>query len=476
MRSKILALALASLFVTMVLSHGCSATAPAAGPKKFEIDLDRAAPIALPAIEADLKPVSFKTPDGREGWAVRLPGNRPLATPAYADGKIYVGGGYGSHEFYAIDAKTGAIVWQIQTKDDGPTAAVVEDGVVAFNTESCTVIVADAITGRILWEEWLGDPLMSQPAIADGRLYMAYPDSKGGTGYHLLCAELKTGKHLWDRPITSDVVSAPIVDAGKLFFTCFDGTSFCLSAADGAQVWKRKNAGTSAPTLVNGELVVTEKRSGAGGAVEGIRRLAPQQGTAKDEQLLAAGGAAHLEPDKGGGVAIPEAQIKHLDASVGFATPPPAAQLHQANGNLGVNSVVGGWAFQGSKVAGNERYLMNAQGRGINNLTAGGAMNWSCRVRGAGIRDDAQVFSPPALGRENLYLCSGMGHLVSMRQDDGKVQFLYKIDDAIVFQPALAEGNLYAGTASGLVICLKTGSADADGWYAWGGNARHNKK
>ena len=45
----------------------------------------------------------------------------------------------------------------------------------------------------------------------------------------------------------------------------------------------------------------------------------------------------------------------------------------------------------------------------------------------------------------------------------------------MTFQPALAQGNVYAGTADGRLICLKTGSKDADGWYEWGGNAQHNK-
>jgi len=56
---------------------------------------------------------------------LRLPGGRPIATPAYADGMLFVGGGYGSHEFYAVDSETGKIIWKIETGDDGPTAAVV---------------------------------------------------------------------------------------------------------------------------------------------------------------------------------------------------------------------------------------------------------------------------------------------------------------------------------------------------------------
>lgn len=128
------------------------------------IDLDRAVVLELPRHERGLEPRRFTIPDGRGGWSVSIPGHRPIATPAYEDGLLLVSGGYGSYEFYAFDALTGQMVWKIHTTDDGPTAAVVERGLVAFNTESCTVIVCEARTGRIIWQEWLGDPLMSQPA------------------------------------------------------------------------------------------------------------------------------------------------------------------------------------------------------------------------------------------------------------------------------------------------------------------------
>ena len=74
-----------------------------------------------------------------------------------------------------------------------------------------------------------------------------------------------------------------------------------------------------------------------------------------------------------------------------------------------------------------------------------------------------------------MYLSSSLGHLLSVRQSDGEVGFAYLFKQPLVFQPALAEGNVYVGSANGLLIYLKTGSADADGWHAWGGNAEHNK-
>src|SRR5262249_62301414 len=73
-------------------------------------------------------PVEFKSKDGKiKGWKVVIPGNKALATPAVVDGKVFVGGGFGSHEFYAFDAVSGKKVWTYQTADDGPTAAVGAD-------------------------------------------------------------------------------------------------------------------------------------------------------------------------------------------------------------------------------------------------------------------------------------------------------------------------------------------------------------
>ena len=47
--------------------------------------------VNLPATGRDFEAVSFGTPDGRSGWVLRLPGGRPIATPAYADGMLFVG-------------------------------------------------------------------------------------------------------------------------------------------------------------------------------------------------------------------------------------------------------------------------------------------------------------------------------------------------------------------------------------------------
>jgi Ca-activated chloride channel family protein len=464
------------------------------GPAKQavqRIDLSAAMNVNLPATGRDLEAASFGTPDGKTGWVLRLPGGRPIATPAYADGMLFVGGGYGSHEFYAVDAETGKIIWQIQTGDDGPTAAVVADGMVAFNTESCTLVVVDERRGRVIWQEWLGDPLMSQPAIDKGVLFMAHPAATGravkptefhpraaspGGSHRLLAAELSSGRHIWEQEISGDVITAPVISDGTVYFTTFNGTSYALNAADGSVLWVKVNAATSAPVIANGQLYETRKGLAGKDTIEGLARVDAKEGNARDKDLIAKSKADYLKQGNGGGVALSTQAVHSLDSSVGFSAAPPSAKLAQANDAVGVSSVVGAWAYQGSRAAVSKGQILNAQGNYINSVRASdGRQSWQTEVVGTPAAASGQVFSPPAIGRDYLYLAGAAGYLVSVRQSDGGVGFSYAMKAPIAFQPALAKGNVYAGTSDGRLICLKTGNKDADGWYAWGGNAQHNK-
>src|SRR5260370_22753787 len=203
----------------------------------------------------------------------------------------------------------------MQTGDDGPTDAVVEAGYVAFNTESCTLIVVDEKTGKVVWQEWLGDPLMSQPAISKGRLFIAYPAGqrghkqqlnnapqkesaapKGAGSHRLLAVDLKTGRHLWEQAITGDVISAPVVSGDDVYFTCFNGTSFALNTEDGKILWKKMGSGTSAPVIAGGQVMITRREQITATNYEGLVRLDAKAGESKDKALLANEKADYLRP------------------------------------------------------------------------------------------------------------------------------------------------------------------------------------
>jgi Ca-activated chloride channel family protein len=480
-------------------------SAPATQPTRtIALNLDQALPVDLPLAKQDLTPVWFKTSDGKPGWVVRIPGSRPIATPAYAKGMLFIGGGYGSHEFYALDAKDGHRIWTHLCADDGPTAAVVDedDGDIIFNTESCEMEIVDLSTGKLKWKEYLGDPLMSQPAIAKGKIFMAYPGGhphglvkaaangsipdepaapeKVGPakawGHRLLCADVKTGKHLWEQDITADAVSAPVVDADRVYLTCFDGTSFCIDAQNGAIIWQKKNAGTSAPLIVQGNVVITQKQHASGKISEGMKRIASTDGVEKDKVMLAAGEAKYLKPGAVGNSAYSKSQEKQLETSVGFAPQSITWESPAAQSHLNIGSVAVGWSYQGARAAYSNGQLLNAQGNTLNCIGfATGETAWRAEATGKDVSPDVQMFAPPALGEKNLYVCSASGHVASLQQSDGQVRFLYALKQPMAFQPALANGNIYLATTDGRVICIQTGDQDADGWYAWGGNGQHNK-
>src|SRR5262249_38733903 len=127
----------------------------------------------------------------------------------------------------------------------------VADGHVAFNTESCELEVL-TVEGKPVWKKWLGDPLMSMPAVAGGKVYMAYPDSKGDRKHYLACFELKTGKELWKHEIAGDLIRAPVIHNEHVFLATLEGTLYCFKS-DGKLAWQEKRNATSAPVVLEGE-------------------------------------------------------------------------------------------------------------------------------------------------------------------------------------------------------------------------------
>jgi outer membrane protein assembly factor BamB len=288
-----------------------------------------------PAAES-VDPVAFKSADGKfRGWKVIIPGNRPLATPAVVDGKVFIGGGFGSHEFYAFDAITGKKIWEYKTADDGPTAAVVQDGYVAFNTESCELEIL-TVDGKPVWKKWLGDPLMSIPALGGGKVYMAYPQSKGDHKYHLACFDVKSGKEHWQQPIANEIITTPVLADGNVYLATIDGTLYCFRQEVGQLVWSKKNNATSSPVVWGGECYFSRRK----------------------EVLLAKGGDTGTEQREALGFTTNNVALnanfaqmqvygRPQGASAPVADPTPAGPYANLNGAFGLSG--GAWRLATSR-------------------------------------------------------------------------------------------------------------------------------
>jgi outer membrane protein assembly factor BamB len=432
-----------------------------------------------------MEPVPFRPRDGRiSGWKVAIPGNRPLATPAIAEGRLYLGGGFGSHEFYAFDAISGRRVWTYRTADDGPTAAVVEGGLIAFNTESCELEILTT-GGRPLWKKWLGDPLMSMPAMADGRVYMAFPDSRGRGTYYLAAFELRDGAEIWRSPLPGEIITAPVVDRDRIYVSTVGGLMLALNRRDGSRIWEEARNATSAPAIWNERAFFSRREAsqapqGASTVPQQTEVLASKATAAADSPVNDAPAtkrkADYLDYSKRAQGAA-EQQSQAYDAAVGFGgLNKGSAAMAPAQANLGQASVHGIWSYQGSKPFVVNGRLYSSMGDTAECVDApSGRVLWSRNlrdVRRPGYTDD--ILTPPAVVNGKVFVGTRWGFVYALSAETGEVIWRVDIGEPVSFQPAVAMGRVYVGTDRGSIFCLETGDPRDDGWMMWGGNAKHN--
>lgn len=433
----------------------------------------------------------YTTADGGfQGWKAVLPGGRPLATPAYADGLLFLGGGFGSYEFHALDALTGNVVWSYQTSDDGPTAAVVDEGFVVFNTESCELEVLTT-AGEPVWKKWLGDPLMSMPATADGRVYMAFPDSRGDHRHYLACFGLRDGREFWRTPITGEIITAPVLAERNVYLSCLDGTMFCVRQADGEVLWHEAKRATSSPVVHNAQCYFSQGSdeqiqdvSNAGSWIARKReRLSRRHSSpAAETRMMAASEewADYLDVEKRA-MGSPQYQdAEHLDVAVGFAHFKGHAKMEQAMGNLGRAHVASVWAYQGSKPFLHEGRLYSSMGKTTKCVDASSEeLKWTAQL---GEESDSNpqeevldsVLTPPAIVNGKIFQGGANGEVRCLNAETGERLWVAKIESPIIFQPAVARGWLYLPTRDGSLYAIRTGDSNDDGWYMWGATPAHN--
>lgn len=431
---------------------------------------------ALSPAEAGVKlhpePVDF---GDRKGWRITFPGGRPLATPAWAEGRLFLGGGFGSHEFYCLDAVSGEPVWVYRTADDGPTAAVHQDGRIAFNTESCELEILD-VKGKRVWKKWLGDPLMSMPALHQGRVLMCYPDSRGDRRHYLGSFDLGSGKELWRRPVAGEIITAPVIADGRVLLSTLEGVVYAFDFATGRELWAEKNNATSSPALWKDRVYYSQRQEerAQGGERRQTERMTGLDPATRAEAAFDATRrqADYLDYDRKRSSAR-EARNQAHDATVGFAGSKGDAKMEQAQGNLGEGSVYGVWSYQGGRPFFHEDRMYSAMGDELTCVDVGtGKVLWTRRFNPGRTGVD-RTLAPPALVNGRLFVATLYGEVACLEARTGEPLWTVKAQESFAFQPVVAKGRVYLPTESGRLYCVETGDPADDGWYMWGADAEH---
>jgi outer membrane protein assembly factor BamB len=412
-----------------------------------------------------------------EGWTVKLPSGAPVRSPAVYDGMVFASGGFHSREFYAFEAQSGKLAWGIGLDDDGPSSPACEDGVCVFNTESCTTFAVAAKTGKLLWAWWLGDPLMSAPTIAHGRVFTAYPARGGGQkapppgATHALAAfDLATGKVLWQKWIDGDILSAPVAVGEDVYVTTFTGTVIKLAQASGEIRSATRTRATSAPVVAGGDVYFTQRAEKDGQAAE--ESVVAQDEKTAVKREISRKAAPYLSHEVQARSSLGE-QGKSLDASNGFSGGAPAsANAQAAANNVGQASVATLQGFQGSRVLAYKDVNVSTMGdEVVCNDRKSGKQLWSHKLQGDLRQSGGAVAAPPAAAGDNILVGTLDGEVRLLDPKSGKLVKSFKIGSAIRSQPVVDKGWIYVGTEDGRVVGIKTGDDRLSGWPQWGKDA-----
>lgn len=464
------------------------------------------------------------------GFTIQLPSGAPIPTPTIYKGKIYVSGGFSTKEYFCFDATTGKYVWGMTLDDDGPTSAVVEDDVVVFNTESCTIFALDAATGKQLWSFYLGDPLTSTPTIANGKVFTSYPAMGGGGGgglnqkpglipklkqklklpggkvqpvepepvieakqeaakepakepakeggpkqrphasHAFICLELKTGKILWQKWIDSDVMSAPVAVDDEVYATTFSGNVYKFKQKDGDILSATRSRATSAPVVV-GKNVYWTQRADKGKDEKCSEEIAGGDRDKAEPRFTAAKrDAIYLDVKAQAKSALGKVAEK-LDAgnALGAGMGGGAAPM-----NIGQASVATMQAFQGSRILHFKNANYNFMGDElVKTDPKDGKIRWKVKLEGDLAKLGGHLAAPPAAAGGQLFLTTLEGEVLQVDPDKGIVTKTHKVGSPVRSQAAIVDGWIYVGTENGKVVCINTGDSRFTGWSTWGANMAH---
>jgi outer membrane protein assembly factor BamB len=180
----------------------------------------------------DVSAYSVKT--GKRRWTFHA-GGQVKDGLAYAGGRVFFGS-YDSH-VYALDARTGKLVWKAAAQPrlghSGTfyaTPAVAYDRVYIGSTDG-KMYSFGASTGKLRWSQSTGGYVYSSPAVWRSRVYVGSYD---GTFY---CFDAATGDVKWTFHGNGPISGSPTIVAGRVYFSTLKRRTYALNALTGRELW-----------------------------------------------------------------------------------------------------------------------------------------------------------------------------------------------------------------------------------------------
>lgn len=218
------------------------------------------------------KLVALDAQSGQEKWSFPLGSGGNYASPAVANGLIYMGAGAGPgniRRLVALDAISGHLkwIWSYQGGNEIMSTPTVANGIVYIGAGDGRLHALDAQSGREKWS-FPGGIFNSAPAVANG---IVYTSAYGG---ELSALDAQSGQKKWSFSTGSPNSVAMTVAHGIVYANTTEGKVYAFDARLGGQKWTyqaKENILYATPVVVNtmlylvtsgGEIVALDAFSG----------------------------------------------------------------------------------------------------------------------------------------------------------------------------------------------------------------------
>lgn len=188
---------------------------------------------------------------------------------AFADNTVFVASGLG--KMAALDADTGALKWERQTRVPLNSAPTVDNGRVFVISDDNELFALNSNTGEVLWSyqgiiETASMLTAPAPAVIDD--VVVAPFSSG----ELIALRVQNGGVLWQDSLSStarltplaslnDIAGGPAIADGYVIATAQSGVMTAFDLRTGQRVWSQPAGSLSIP-LIAGDVVFTATTAG----------------------------------------------------------------------------------------------------------------------------------------------------------------------------------------------------------------------
>jgi outer membrane protein assembly factor BamB len=356
--------------------------------------------------------------------------SRLTAPPIVAGGRVYVLDAEAT--VYAFDARDGKEVWHDHLAPKGETSF--------WNTASLGMLGQDL---SIDPEKGFG----GGTAFDGNRLFVT-------TGFgDVFALDAKSGRHLWKQSLGVPIVNAPVANSGRIFVSSQDNHFYALAQADGRKLWDHQAIAESAGILestsaaVAGDFVIAPYSSGE------LYALNVQNGRpAWSDTLTASGNLTALSDlDDIAGRPVVDRDMVFAISHAGIMV-----AININSGERVWSRDIGG--VQTPWAAGDYVYVTTMEGQLLCLTRKEGKVKWLHQLQRWEDPDNKSgtiFWAGPVLVSNRLVLVSSTGTAISVSPYTGELLGRTDIPDGTYIAPVVANGTLYLLTNEAELVALR---------------------